>query len=407
MATKNITGLHNGSIVVATSGNTYNIAENAKVIATADAPMSSLPNGAITEDQSAMPAPKNNTFNIDGRVIGSDAGVVLTGIGDEVHVGDTGKVSGSIGVALVGSNSILTNDGEIDGTMAGMYATLGTNIHMTNNGDVVGVIGIVAAEVNKALVVNGSHGSIIAIEYAVQLSSADGSTAKFVNHGFALASAFEGAAVSGGSGDDTIINDGTLTGNILLDNGDDTLDNRGGTIHGSIAGGGGDDVLITDKASDKLVEEMSGGTDTVRSTVTYKLSDNVENLFLLGNADINGTGTTLADKLHGNNGDNKLVGLQGDDELWGGKGTDQLVGGLGADTFHFVKGDGHDTIAIFEQGSDLIDVSQWTGLNAFTDVLNHAQDQGNDVKITVGSDSLVIGNVHKADLTDADFIFPT
>src|SRR4051794_6999246 len=107
MATKNITGFHDGSIVVSASGNTYNIAANAKVIATGG--MVPEPTGAIMEDGSAMPAPKNNVFNIDGRVIGSQVGIFTLGANDEIHVGATGKVSGTYGLAMSGDNSVATN----------------------------------------------------------------------------------------------------------------------------------------------------------------------------------------------------------------------------------------------------------------------------------------------------------
>jgi len=406
MATKNITGFHDGSIVVSTSGNVYNIAANARVIATGGL-MAPEPNGAIMEDSAAMPLPKNNIFNIDGRLIGSEVGIFTVGANDEIHVGATGKVSGVYGIAMSGNNSVATNSGDIVAIQGmGIFGSEGDKMHFTNNGDISGLIGIAAMNVDKALIVNGAHGDILALEYGVQIGSSTGETGKFINHGSVLASVSEGAVFAGGAGDETVVNDGKLQGRVALDDGNDTLDNRDGVVEGTIAGGLGDDTLITDKASDKLFENTSEGDDTVKSTVSYKLSDNVENLFLLGNADINGTGTLAADKLHGNNGDNTVTGLQGDDELWGGKGTDRLSGGMVADTFHFLTGDGHDTIGLFEQGSDLVNVSQWTGIDSFADVLSHAHDQGAGVKIELGTDSLLIANLHKADLTAADFIFP-
>ncbi len=413
MATKNITGLHDSSIVVSTSGNTYNIAQNAKIISDGGASPGD-PVGAIMEDPAAMPAPKNNIFNVDGRVIGFVNGMFLAGSNDEVHIGATGKVTGGNGIVMGGTNSLVVNDGELGAVWDQSSSSSGFAFHgiggdkmeFRNNGEVYGYAGVAMEGVDKALVVNGVHGEILGLLAGVAFLNQTGETGKFINHGSVVVSASEGLAFFGSDGDDTVINDGTMTGHVMLAAGNDSFDNRGGTIQGTIIGGAGDDVLITDKGSVKLTEESSGGDDTVKSTVSYALSENVENLFLLGNADINGTGTAAADKLHGNTGDNTIKGLAGTDDLWGGKGNDQLTGGADADIFHFATGYADDKITDFLQGTDKIDVTQWSVIADFGDVTSHAHNQGSDVIIEVGTDSLLIKGLHKADLTMADFIFP-
>lgn len=404
MATKNITGLHDETIVVSKSGNTYNIAANAKVLASGGA---ASPTAAILEDQSAAPVPKNNIYNIDGRLIGGDIGIAVLGANDEIHIGATGKISGGAGIAMSGAKSLVVNDGEIVALQSyGVYGIDSDKMELRNNGEISGLAGLATSNVDKALIVNGTHGDILALQAGVMVASATGETAKIINHGSVLVSVSMGTGVAGGDGDETLVNDGDITGHVALQGGDDTVDDRGGTILGSMVGGMGDDTLITDKASDKLAEDTGGGDDTVKSTVNYKLSENVENLFLFGKADIDGTGTADADKLHGNSGDNTLKGLAGADELWGGKGADQLSGGADGDIFHFVKGDGDDTITDFVQGADKVDVSQWTGINDFNDIKSHAHDQDSDVVIELGNDSLTIRNIHKADLAGTDFTFP-
>ena len=194
---------------------------------------------------------------------------------------------------------------------------------------------------------------------------------------------------------------------VALGDGDSVFDNRGGTVTSTIIGGGGDDVLIVDAAKYKLLEEASGGTDTVKSTVTYKLSVNVENLTLIGNADIDGTGNIGDNTIRGNAGNNELKGLAGADDLFGGKGNDKLFGGADGDEFHFATGDGHDKVMDMIQGTDKIDFSGWDAVDSFTKVKSHAQDQGDDVLITAGSDSVLIVGLHKADLTAGDFVFAT
>ena len=77
---------------------------------------------------------------------------------------------------------------------------------------------------------------------------------------------------------------------------------------------------------------LSGGTDTVKASVSYTLGSDIENLVLTGSAHINGSGNALANVITGNNGNNVLNG---------GQGADILRGGLGNDTY---VQDGTDTI---------------------------------------------------------------
>lgn len=64
------------------------------------------------------------------------------------------------------------------------------------------------------------------------------------------------------------------------------------------------------------------------------------------------------DVLYGGNEYDKLWGGDGDDTLDGGVHDDQLWGGAGADTFVFTAFAGHDKVYDFEQGVDLIDLTQ-------------------------------------------------
>ncbi|MCB1660082.1 MAG: hypothetical protein KDI39_17820, partial [Pseudomonadales bacterium] len=70
---------------------------------------------------------------------------------------------------------------------------------------------------------------------------------------------------------------------------------------------GQQDVFVKD------FEAGGGGTDTVLSSISYTLPNNIENLILTGSADINGTGNSLNNVLQGNSGNNKLEGGLGID----------------------------------------------------------------------------------------------
>ena len=82
--------------------------------------------------------------------------------------------------------------------------------------------------------------------------------------------------------------------------------------------------------------ELPAGIDTVQSSITYTLGDDLENLTLLGNSAINGTGNALANVLSGNSAANVLTG---------GAGNDTYIVGAG-DTVTESSGQGTDTCKV-------------------------------------------------------------
>ena len=130
--------------------------------------------------------------------------------------------------------------------------------------------------------------------------------------------------------------DNTLTGNsannmLTGGAGNDSL--NGGAGVDSLIGGLGNDTYIVDTSTDTITENLNEGTDTVQSSVTYTLGNNLENLTLTGTAVISGTGNTLDNILSGNSANNTLSGGLGNDTLDGGAGVDTLIGGQGNDTY--------------------------------------------------------------------------
>ena len=129
-------------------------------------------------------------------------------------------------------------------------------------------------------------------------------------------------------------------------NSDNWID--GGSGADQMYGLGGDDHYVVDNAGDRVFETVTGGTDTVLASVTFKLGSGVENLTMTGIASIDATGNSLANEIIGNNGSNELIGETGNDSLTGQGGNDILNGGEGADAMS--GGTGNDTYYVDNVG---------------------------------------------------------
>jgi Ca2+-binding RTX toxin-like protein len=167
-------------------------------------------------------------------------------------------------------------------------------------------------------------------------------------------------------------------GNNILDgvNGADTM----------IGGAGNDTYFVNDDwwdngVGDIVLENTSEGVDCVNSYVNYSLwranpfedlgviSNNIENLTLLGGSKIYGSGNDLNNTIIGNTGSNNLSGGKGDDSLIGGNGADFLSGDAGADTLTGISLSdvslGKGTVDVFSGGnndSDLFVLGNSTGI---------------------------------------------
>ena len=133
------------------------------------------------------------------------------------------------------------------------------------------------------------------------------------------------------------------------------------------------------------------------------------------------------DRMYGGNGDDRIFGGKGNDTITGGEGNDFLKGGPGDDTF-IVDGDDMDvlyggpdqdtfrffpsnvgggSIRDFSDGEDVIDLTEFTGLNSMDDldIVSH----GDNVRIELsGSDYLTIIILSDFDinnLDNSDFLF--
>lgn len=166
-----------------------------------------------------------------------------------------------------------------------------------------------------------------------------------------------------------ILTGGAGNDNLYGGSGNDSL--NGGLGSNLLVGGEGNDTYTVTSLEDKIVENFNEGVDTVKSSISYTLDSNLENLTLTGTGSLVGTGnefnntlTTSAngDSLFGLAGNDKLTGGigndlldggsdndtlsggAGNDILRGGLGNDSLNGGIGSDIYQFGLGDGQDTI---------------------------------------------------------------
>jgi Ca2+-binding RTX toxin-like protein len=132
----------------------------------------------------------------------------------------------------------------------------------------------------------------------------------------------------------------TLTGNATAN----TLD--GGAGADTMIGGDGVDTYYVDNVGDVVIETDASLTalDRVFSSINYTLGANVENLILTGNANLNGTGNSVSNRITGNAGNNTLDGGMGVDTMIGGAGDDTYIVDNMNDVVTEQVGEGHDLV---------------------------------------------------------------
>lgn len=130
--------------------------------------------------------------------------------------------------------------------------------------------------------------------------------------------------------------------------------------------------------TDAVVEQLNQGNDTVDSSASYVLPDNVENLALSGFGPSSGTGNALDNVIRGNDASNRLTG------------------GLGSDTFAYgVYGTAPDTITDFATGAggdklDLRDLLWGYSVNA-SNIADFVQLTGGASRTEVAVDRNGVG----------------
>ncbi|WP_167853588.1 calcium-binding protein [Roseovarius aestuariivivens] len=191
-------------------------------------------------------------------------------------------------------------------------------------------------------VVTGMNSDLPFIDTLISVEAIEGSRHNDTLFGSAQNDRLEGDEgndnVTGGAGNDTLLGDegaDTINGG----GGDDIID--GGPGIDTLIGGPGSDRITIDDPTDRIVESRNwAGTDTVVSSVDFRLGSlHVENLFLTGTARV-AAGNGLVNELRGNREANILDG---------GKNNDIMRGGAGNDTY-FVRAPGDTVIEAVARG---------------------------------------------------------
>jgi len=139
---------------------------------------------------------------------------------------------------------------------------------------------------------------------------------------------------------------GNSLSNLIVGNISNNLLDGGSAGNDTLKGGAGNDVYIVNRSEITIVEALNQGIDLVKSSLSYTLGTNLDNLTLVGSALINGTGNIQTNVITGNSAANVLDG--------GSAGSDILVGGKGDDTYIV----SHTGISVSEGLSAGIDLVQ-------------------------------------------------
>lgn len=304
-------------------------------------------------------------LTVMGQVLTTNSLAVLSqGINLQLVVGADGALISSSGgggsaLAMLAANwgSRVDNLGLIQSHSYGVYfsgmtdSSVHSQIMLTNSGTILGGVAAVTLD-------SGHEGAIFnsgTISSAVVGIFSLANEVRIENTGEIRGI----TAIQCGPGTDTLVNRGTIwgevwlgegtdlldnrwgriEGNVHLDAGNDTFDGRWGIVTGTVAGGAGDDTLRGNAGMDEVFDGGDGTGDTLGfrpgPAVTVALDGSVENAGAAAGdvyanfEHVNGSG--YADRITGDGAANRLSGGGGVDTLQGGAGNDTLIGNAGAD----------------------------------------------------------------------------
>ena len=285
----------------------------------------------------------------------------------------------------------ILNDGTIQVTSAGLAGGVVCDDNTSNN--------------TGTILISGDQASGIA--FPRDARAPGGGTGSFSNSGSIQVTGVHGAGgVSFGAAPTVFQNQGSI---VVLDSSSHglglSLDNIGRPASITNSGTISADIAISAFASSGIQILNSGAIDG-----KIDLTNNLDV------CTINNTGSISGDVILGLENDifngaggiytGTIVGGPGNDFLTMGAGGATLTGGTGNDTFVFAPGNGADVITDFAAGGtdDSIDLSAYTHIGSFEQVLAHAVQAGPDTILRLGDEDLItLSGVSKSALTAADF----
>ena len=296
--------------------------------------------GSITADHDAIEVNGDTTVvsgrvvvSNDGRITGADDGIYINYI-DDFTLTNTGRIestdTGAGDYAVFGNvnSSDIFNSGLIrayDGSyaiymVAPASGTTGGPNTITNTGSIIADIGYRSIYSSRKVDYVTNDGFI---QGDIWLHMAESSTYAYAD------TLINSGSISGdvytGYGDDMIVSSGLISGDTILGVGNDTFSNSGEIIGDILAGDGDDEINNTgliegtiDLGDDNDV--LNGETGEIKGPI---LAGSGNDIIKSGIGD---------DIVYGDNGDDIIHSGTGDDFLEGGNGRDRMYGGAGNDT---------------------------------------------------------------------------
>jgi len=338
-----------------------------------------------------------------GFIFSGQSGIIQTST-DVTDIVNNGSIfAESLGISSAGLSGKIINNGTISAAFEAIAlgsAPTRTNFTIENYGTLIGNYGISVGSGDVTILL-GKTSVIKSSETSIESGSDTGDIVTVVNRGFI--STTGDRAYWGDDGLDIFTNFGTVAGDIDLGGGNDVFRDKAGKITGAVLGGTGDDTYYMRSIKTDIFEvNGEGSADKVISSKSYSLllDGEIEQLVLIGKANVNATGGDTSNLITGNRGKNVIAGGYGEDFLTGGKGNDIFV---------FRATNQHDTITDFEQGKDHIKIDGFTTFDSFKDIKSHIIQVGDDVVIDlqseVNGDFLTIENAKVKDFDKGDFQF--
>jgi trimeric autotransporter adhesin len=220
------------------------------------------------------------------------------------------------------SDVVMENTGEgLDAVQCIFNYTLGANLEnlvLTGTDNLIGIgnslNNVFTSNSGMDTLVGGAGNDTYILnnigDIVVEDASADTDTVQ-CNFDYSLGANLENLTLTGNAvnGVGNSLNN-TITGDSL----DNVLD--GGVGRDYMIGGLGNDTYFVDNSSDFVLEYANEGVDTVLSSASFTLRNNVENLTLTGTDNLSGIGNNL---------DNVFISNSGVDTLVGGWGNDTYI----------------------------------------------------------------------------------